>query len=752
MANLAQATNGSDYSSLSGTVTIPSGSSSVALTLIPIDDSLAETDETVTLTISDNSNYFTGSPVNATVTVHDNEPTVSITTADNSATEGSDSGTFTITRAGNTNGDLVVLYNTNSGQSGAATNGTDYSSLSGTVTIPSGSSTVRITVAPIDDSSTESDEPVTLTIVSTSPDSTYFIGTAAATVTIHDNDFTSSSVTYLSTDASTQGNWKGVYGQDGYNIVNNSSSYPSGVTVTPSGNSSWTWASSTSDVRGLEKADPDTDHIGATWYSNTNFSVTIDLGGSTRQVALYMVDWEGAGRSMTVDVLDGTTQSVLDSRTISFFSSGKYLVYEGTGTLIFRFTNTAGISNAVLSGILFGEPGSSSSNSVTYLSTDTSTQGNWKGIYGGDGYDIINSSYSYPSGVTITPSGNSSWIWASSTSDVRGLVKADPDTDHIAATWYSSNSFTVTIDLGSTTRQVAFYLLDWESAGRSMTVDVLDGQTESVLDSRSISSFSSGKYLVYEGSGTLIFSFTNTAGTSNAVLSGIFFDPVGADSDGLWTFNSTLNDSAGSNNGGFNGGASPTYDTGRIGNAIDLDGTDDYVNIPYATDPSEYTIMAWVKPTDVTNVDIISRTDGLGSYSHQLRINSDGKFEHFTWDGAARIVTGTTTVQANTWYHVAIVATSGGSMKLYVNGQEEANWDYIGTLWTGGDRYYVGDALGSLGYFDGLIDDLPFTITHSVHKRFSKQEASPRMASKAVTPTAALVGGEVGASPETLRL
>jgi hypothetical protein len=38
-----------------------------------------------------------------------------------------------------------------------------------------------------------------------------------------------------------------------------------------------------------------------------------------------------------------------------------------------------------------------------------------------------------------------------------------------------------------------------------------------------------------------------------------------------------------------------------IGNAIDLDGSNDFVNIPYATDPTAYTIAAWVKPTDVTH-------------------------------------------------------------------------------------------------------------------------------------------------------
>ena len=202
-----EATNGTDYSTLNGTVTIPSGSSTVTLTLNPVDDSVAEGDETVTLTISSDSHYGPGSSNSATVTIHDDESTVTITATDNSASEpGTDKGVFTFTRD-NAGAALAVLYSTNSGQSGAATNGSDYSSLSGTVTIPSGSSSVALTLIPIDDSVAESDETVTLTI---SDSSSYFKGSPiSATVTIHDDEPT---ISITATDnGATEGSDPGIF-------------------------------------------------------------------------------------------------------------------------------------------------------------------------------------------------------------------------------------------------------------------------------------------------------------------------------------------------------------------------------------------------------------------------------------------------------------------------------------------------------------------------------------------------------------
>ena len=46
-----------------------------------------------------------------------------------------------------------------------------------------------------------------------------------------------------------------------------------------------------------------------------------------------------------------------------------------------------------------------SSNTAVFVKTDTSTQGSWKGVYGANGYNVIDDTVSYPGYVTVTPAG-----------------------------------------------------------------------------------------------------------------------------------------------------------------------------------------------------------------------------------------------------------------------------------------------------------------------------------------------------------
>lgn len=68
---------------------------------------------------------------------------------------------FQVTRTGPTNGPLTVCYRL----SGTASNGVDYQPLPGTVTIPAGASTARISVMPLDDNLCEGDESVIARLV-----------------------------------------------------------------------------------------------------------------------------------------------------------------------------------------------------------------------------------------------------------------------------------------------------------------------------------------------------------------------------------------------------------------------------------------------------------------------------------------------------------------------------------------------------------------------------------------------------------
>jgi hypothetical protein len=111
-------------------------------------------------------------------------PTVTITAPDPSASEvpATDTGKFQIKRVGCSDSDLTVFY----AISGTATNGADYRRLPGSATIRAGAPSVAIVVRPIDDTISEPDETVILTL---SPDPDYIIGPRnTATVTIHSNE------------------------------------------------------------------------------------------------------------------------------------------------------------------------------------------------------------------------------------------------------------------------------------------------------------------------------------------------------------------------------------------------------------------------------------------------------------------------------------------------------------------------------------------------------------------------------------
>jgi len=184
---------------------------------------------------------------------------------------------------------------------------------------------------------------------------------------------------------------------------------------------------------------------------------------------------------------------------------------------------------------------------------------------------------------------------------------------------------------------------------------------------------------------------------------------VSADLVGHWKFDGNLDDSADSANGTFNGGM-PNYVVGKFEQALEFDGTDDFVNLPYTSDPTVYTISAWVKPARTSPASIVVRTSDAGPtthWSHQLRIQSSGVFEHYAWDGSERRVLGTTVIKAGTWYSVVFVATNNGDVRLYVNGQEEGTATTVGTLWADGDRFLVGSNSGhGMGWFEGVVDDL----------------------------------------------
>lgn len=187
------ATNGTDYNSIATTVTIPAGAASTTVNLTVKDDTLAEGAETAIFTLASGGGYVVDTASkSATVNIADNEvvpvlPVVTLTATDASAAETktgetANGGTIQITRTGSTITALTVKFTI----AGTATNGTDYNSITTSVTIPAGSASVFVPLVVKDDTAIESTETAIFTLAS---DAGYSIGsTSTGTITIADND------------------------------------------------------------------------------------------------------------------------------------------------------------------------------------------------------------------------------------------------------------------------------------------------------------------------------------------------------------------------------------------------------------------------------------------------------------------------------------------------------------------------------------------------------------------------------------
>ncbi|MBM3847552.1 MAG: hypothetical protein FJ405_14870, partial [Verrucomicrobia bacterium] len=178
----------------------------------------------------------------------------------------------------------------------------------------------------------------------------------------------------------------------------------------------------------------------------------------------------------------------------------------------------------------------------------------------------------------------------------------------------------------------------------------------------------------------------------------------------FFSFDNTLLDGSGNglhaiNSGGvFSSNLPPQVQVGRT---LDFNGASAYAQVNDASDPEAYTLALWVRADSIRACSILVRTDSSGpgtAWSHQIRLNSAGRAEHYTWDGAARLVTGTTQLSRSNWYHLTVTARSGGTMRLYVNGVQEGAPVDIGTLRKGLDQWRFASSSGdNRNFLDGRI-------------------------------------------------
>lgn len=182
------ATGGQDYGAASGTLTFPAGSLNGAdlMVVIPIDDdALYEGPETFAVHLANPVGASLGSVSAKDVTIVDDDPMPAVSIGDTSVVEGHAgpvSANLAVTLSAVSARPVTVSYATTNG---TAVAGSDYTAVSGSVTIPPGAATQTIAIQVTGDLVWEGNESLTVTL---SAPANATIADGQGVVTILDDD------------------------------------------------------------------------------------------------------------------------------------------------------------------------------------------------------------------------------------------------------------------------------------------------------------------------------------------------------------------------------------------------------------------------------------------------------------------------------------------------------------------------------------------------------------------------------------
>lgn len=220
---------------------------------------------------------------------------------------------------------------------------------------------------------------------------------------------------------------------------------------------------------------------------------------------------------------------------VSFYSDGQLLQELTQPPYEVRWTNGLA-GDHIVSAVLTDVSGSqlSTEQVLVHLTlpapdafpaeSDTTTQGNWSGVVGGDGQVIAGDSTNLPPSILVAFANAGFQAWEIPSSDPRALRRS-VGTERVAAAWGGGDRWTADLRfLDGELHRVRLYFLDWDNRGRTQTVEVQDGASGQILDRRELAHFESGVYLGLVARGHVRLVFSGAAAAGGAVLSGLFFD------------------------------------------------------------------------------------------------------------------------------------------------------------------------------------------------------------------------------------
>jgi len=190
-----------------------------------------------------------------------------------------------------------------------------------------------------------------------------------------------------------------------------------------------------------------------------------------------------------------------------------------------------------------------------------------------------------------------------------------------------------------------------------------------------------------------------------------------ADLVGHWRLDEGAGDIANDSSGNGNHGTlqgDPQWTVGKIGPALDFNGSTDHITIPFSEslrvlNQGDFTIAAWFKPDEIPseNKEVVQQGDdtsgGLGRT--WLFVAGANEIRSYLGNGTTGSGVG---VEAGTWYHTAVVVTEGGAtdtVQLYVNGEPVGEPNPMSMEDSEG-TYFIGCHKNLTNFWDGIIDDV----------------------------------------------
>ncbi len=185
---------------------------------------------------------------------------------------------------------------------------------------------------------------------------------------------------------------------------------------------------------------------------------------------------------------------------------------------------------------------------------------------------------------------------------------------------------------------------------------------------------------------------------------------------GYWSLNGDALDKTGNGHNGTVQGTPAWASSSKLGSgALAFDGSTNYITVPYHADfhpANTATVCAWINPATLIagNVGVVTNRTTNTNNSLLLSLVNQNIYFHMR-DTSAWVVAGTTDnpIQTNIWQHVCGTVKADSRIRIYVNGNLKNETPASGTLnYNANQNLVIGkDAWGAM-YFNGQIDEVSF--------------------------------------------